>query len=54
MRAPLWAALVAALTLTDPRQVLSIGGRLRPGGRLVPSAPDQFNGAVDEVFLDIG
>lgn len=41
------------LRLTDPRQVLSIGGKLQPGGRLVPSASDQFNGAVDDVFLDI-
>lgn len=29
---------------------LSIGGKLSPEGELVPSSPDQFNGAMDNVY----
>ena len=33
---------------------MSVGGKLRSSGAIVTSATDQFNGAVDNVVLDIG
>jgi hypothetical protein len=42
-----------SISMEQPSQVMSVGGKLQPDGRLVPSASDQLNGAVDDVFLDI-
>lgn len=39
--------------VADPRVPMSVGGKVDAGGRIVTGAPDQFNGRVDNVILDV-
>jgi len=43
-------AALGALSFT-PSTVVSVGGKAGPGGALVVTQPDQFNGALDNVFV---
>jgi hypothetical protein len=53
-RVPVQAGTGSALDLSiDTRVPLSIGGKLTETGTLVLSSTDQFNGRIDNAFLDL-